>query len=110
MQFPPPKKRKLPSADRFKYCKFHKDYGHDTNDCLMLKDEIESLIRKGKLIKYKRYEEWREFEEHGRIAQSWSWSPRQRDNNKMNTDENQILGTVETILGSFAREGLSNNA
>ena len=33
MQFPLPKKRKFPPTDKSKYCKFHKDYGHDTNDC-----------------------------------------------------------------------------
>ena len=49
MHFSLPKKRKFPSADRSKYCKFHKDYGHNTNDFVMLKDDIKSLIRKGKL-------------------------------------------------------------
>ena len=60
MQFPPLKKRKFPLAKKSKYCKFHKDYGLDTNDCVTLEDEIESLIRKGKLSKYKRYEEQKE--------------------------------------------------
>ena len=49
MQLVPLKKRKLPLADKSKFCKFHKDYRHDTNDCVKLKKEIESLIRKGKL-------------------------------------------------------------
>ena len=57
IQFPPPKKRKFLPPDKLKYCKFHKDYGHDTNDCVTLKDEIKSLIRKGRLSKYKQYEE-----------------------------------------------------
>ena len=30
------------------YCRFHKDVGHDTDDCRQLKDEIEFLIRKRK--------------------------------------------------------------
>ena len=34
------------------YCRFHKDTGHNTDDCRQLKDEIEYLIRKGKLNKY----------------------------------------------------------
>ena len=35
--------------DKNKYCRFHKDVGHDTDDCRQLKDEIEFLIRKGNL-------------------------------------------------------------
>ena len=55
MQFPPQKKRKFPLADKSKYCKFHRDYGHDTNDYVILRGEIETLIRRGKLVKYKQY-------------------------------------------------------
>ena len=57
IQFPLPKKKKFPLADKLKYYKFHKDYGHDTNDCVTLKDEIESLIRRGWLGQYKPYRE-----------------------------------------------------
>ena len=32
-----------------KYCRFHKDHGHDTNECYDLKQQIENLIRQGKL-------------------------------------------------------------
>ena len=35
-----------------KYCRYHRDIGHDTNDCHKLKDEIEVLIRQGKLCNY----------------------------------------------------------
>ena len=108
MQFPSPKKRKFSLADRSKYYKFHKDYGHDTNDYVTLKDEIESLIRKGKLSKYMRYEERKEREEHDRRARSQL--PKQRENCRTNIDENQISSTIETISGDFARGDLSNNA
>ena len=38
--------------DKNKYCRFHKDHGHYTKDCRDLKEQIEELIRKGKLQKY----------------------------------------------------------
>ena len=36
---------------RNKYCRFHRDHGHDTADCYDLKQQIEALIREGKLHK-----------------------------------------------------------
>ena len=32
-----------------KYCRFHKDHGHDTDECFDLKQQIKNLIRQGKL-------------------------------------------------------------
>lgn len=38
--------------DMKKYCRFHKDPGHYTNQCRDLKEQIEELIQKGKLQKF----------------------------------------------------------
>ncbi|XP_058103728.1 uncharacterized protein LOC131247786 [Magnolia sinica] len=38
--------------DKRKYCRFHHDHSHNTSDCVDLKDEIETLIRKGHLRRY----------------------------------------------------------
>ncbi|GJS14616.1 reverse transcriptase domain-containing protein [Tanacetum coccineum] len=47
---PPPKmfgsKR---SRDTSKYCHFHEDYGHDTNDCRYLKTQIQEVVNSGQL-------------------------------------------------------------
>ncbi|PON84075.1 LOW QUALITY PROTEIN: hypothetical protein TorRG33x02_200850 [Trema orientale] len=42
---PPMFKGKGGRKDQNKYCRFHHDHGHDTNDYFDLKDKIEELIR-----------------------------------------------------------------
>ncbi|KAK4392687.1 hypothetical protein Sango_2046500 [Sesamum angolense] len=45
----PSRMRKNPKMMKSdKYCLFHKDRGHGTEDCFHLRDEIEKLIRRGK--------------------------------------------------------------
>lgn len=50
---PPPIRREKGKMDMNKYCHFHVDYGHEINQCNYLKDEIEFLLRLGKLRKFK---------------------------------------------------------
>ena len=38
--------------DKKKYCSFHKDHGHYIEDCRDLKEQIDELIRKGKLQRF----------------------------------------------------------
>ncbi|CAJ2665932.1 unnamed protein product [Trifolium pratense] len=41
-----------PGQDKSRYCKYHKGYGHLTDDCIQLKDAIEILIRNGQIKQY----------------------------------------------------------
>ena len=41
---------------RDKYCRFHRDHGHDMADCYDLKQQIETLIKYKKLQKFVRKE------------------------------------------------------
>ncbi|GAV83641.1 LOW QUALITY PROTEIN: hypothetical protein CFOL_v3_27087, partial [Cephalotus follicularis] len=49
-----PEKMRSPAdkRDTEKYCRYHRDHGHDTEECRQLKNQIEDLIRKGHLRKY----------------------------------------------------------
>lgn len=38
-----------PNTDKTKYCKFHQSHGHNTEECVHLKDAIGILIRDGHL-------------------------------------------------------------
>ena len=49
LKWPEKMKGDLNKRNRNKYCHFHRDHGHDTNKCFDLKQQIENLIRQGKL-------------------------------------------------------------
>ncbi|XP_050238287.1 uncharacterized protein LOC126687774 [Mercurialis annua] len=61
-----PRKMNASSAskrDNSKYCEFHRDNGHTTDECWHLKEEIEKLIERGSLSQFvKRDAETREME------------------------------------------------
>ena len=42
-------KRDLSKQNKSKYCRFHQDHGYDTDGCYNLKQQIEILIKQGKL-------------------------------------------------------------
>jgi hypothetical protein len=52
--FKPPPKMRTPSTKHSnqKYCEYHRDHGHWTEECLLLKKEIELFIRQGKLKEF----------------------------------------------------------
>ncbi|XP_058754185.1 uncharacterized protein LOC131627358 [Vicia villosa] len=49
---PPKSNPTRPGTDKSKYCKYHKSHGHLTDECIHLKDAIETLIKEGRLSKY----------------------------------------------------------
>ena len=110
MQFSSPKKMKFPLTDKFKYCKFYRDYSHDTNDCVTLKDESESLTIRGKLANNKHYSDQHKEGEKERVCVH-SYLLRQKESSsREDRGAQQILGTIETILEGFVGRGTLNNA
>jgi hypothetical protein len=51
---PPQRMRTLPTKrSNQKYCEYHRDHGHWTEECIALRKEVEILIQCGKLEKFK---------------------------------------------------------
>ena len=52
LKWPKPLTSSSRKRDLKKYCRFHKDHGHYTDECRDLKEQIEELIVRGKLQKF----------------------------------------------------------
>ena len=52
LKWPKPLSMSSRKRDPKKYCCFHKDHGHYTDECRDLKEQIEELIQRGKLQKF----------------------------------------------------------
>ena len=83
--------------DITKYCEFHRDHGHRTNDCIQLKKEIEFLIRRGHLRRYLAPKDQN---------QAPSPPPRQL----APTQHQQPLGEINVISEGFVGGGESSSA
>ncbi|XP_075645690.1 uncharacterized protein LOC142616796 [Castanea sativa] len=81
---------------RDKYCRFHQDHGHDTADCYDLKQQIEALIRRGRLQRFVNKE---------RANPPQNQAPRQ-DNDR----PRQPVRDIRMIVGGTARAGSSKKA
>ncbi|GJT98254.1 reverse transcriptase domain-containing protein [Tanacetum coccineum] len=49
---PPPMVTPVEKRDPSKYCEFHSDTGHNTNECMQLRKQIDEMIKAGKLSQF----------------------------------------------------------
>ncbi|XP_065618123.1 uncharacterized protein LOC136062684, partial [Quercus suber] len=81
--------------DKSKYCRFHKDHGHYTEDCRDLKEQIEELIRRGKLQKFVKKGEHSKFREENKRQQGSS----SRNDDRQSQPPQNVVGEIQTIAG-----------
>ena len=94
------------TRDNTKYCEFHRDYGHRTDNCIQLKREIEFLIRRGYLRRFISPESQPQNQvQNQALAQLQPPPPRQTT-----TQHQQPLGEIHVISGEFAGGGESSSA
>ena len=79
--------------DKRKYFRFHKDYGHYTEDCRDLKEQIEELIRRGKLQQYVKKGDSTKYGQKGQHRGF------RRDEDHSQPCPQTALGEIKTITG-----------
>ena len=78
-----------------KYCRFHKDHGHNMEDCRDPKEQVEELIWKGKLQTYAKKNEYnKSCDDH----QSQYESSSKNDDHQPQPPQN-VIGEIKTITG-----------
>ena len=110
LRWPTQMKSDPATRDNTKYCEFHRDYGHRTDNCIQLRREIEYLIQRGYL---------RRFISPGNQAQNQAQNQTQNQNQaptqqppprQTTTQHQQPLGEIHVISGGFAGGGESSSA
>ena len=79
--------------DKRKYCRFHKDHGYYTEDCRDLKEQIEELIRNGKLQQYVKKGD------SDRYGQKSQQGGSRKDEDRPPPRPQNALGEIKTIAG-----------
>ena len=100
-KWPWPLHSSLNVCDKKKYCQFHKDHDHYTEDCRDLKEQIKELIRKGKLKKYVKKGESSRFK--GDNKNYREFSPSDKDHTSQHPPS--VIGEIKMIIDGPSSSG-----
>ncbi|GAV77313.1 hypothetical protein CFOL_v3_20784, partial [Cephalotus follicularis] len=81
-----------------KYCRYHRDHGHDTEEYRQLKNKIEDLIRKGHLRKYVDREVPQGRREQRRGEAPWKQEEQQQQQPRVHHSKRLKTGGDEEVI------------
>ena len=81
--------------DKNKYCRFHKDHGHYTEDCRDLNEQIEELIQKGKLQRYVKKGKHSSFKKSNKNQSEFTPG----GNDRPHQPPQDVIGEIQKISG-----------
>ncbi|GAA0175465.1 hypothetical protein LIER_28632 [Lithospermum erythrorhizon] len=93
--------------DKNRCCKYHREHGHDTNECRILKAELEKLIKRGYLKEFVDKETQRDAPSHNRMSPLLDNRPKVK---REKLEAPPIMGRIDTISGGIAGGGDSRNS
>lgn len=105
-----------PSADQTKNCRYHRNFGHTTEDYWALKDKIEELVQ---VDHHRRFvqstqEDRRPRADEGRTQdhheERCKRDGRERREGRSSRDVAPVRGVINTIAGGFARGGTTSSS
>jgi len=127
---PPPRKTTTPlHADMTKYCRYHRNHGHTTEECKALQDKIEELVCAGHFRCFIRRDDHPSRSDHKRTPHESCHDkrpphdsrhdrrpvqPTNQEPEPARTDitlaDPPLRGTINTISGGFASGGSTSSA
>ncbi|XP_023906064.1 uncharacterized protein LOC112017838 [Quercus suber] len=91
LMFPSKLKGDPSKRSRDKYCYFYCDHGHDTSDYYNLRQQIEALIRQGKLQRF--------------ISKDRTDQPQEQPTKRENEHPRPLVGDIRMIIGGTTTSG-----
>ncbi|XP_020205193.1 uncharacterized protein LOC109790452 [Cajanus cajan] len=107
-----------PRADTSKFCRYHRNRGHSTEECATLKDKIEDLIKQGQLQSFidrlnssRHTDRPRRQDQPEQRTRTDSYRERSRSRSRREEEPpTQTRRVINTIAGRFAGGGSSSSA
>jgi len=116
---PPRKTTTPPNADMTKYCRYHRNHGHTTEDCKTLQDKIEELVHVGHFRRFIRRDDHPSRSCHPldpttdalhTTVATTDALPNPLTKNPITPADPPLRGTINTISGGFASGGSTSSA